>query len=102
MYHSTAILLRDGCVLVGGSNPHDKYEFTGVPYPTEISLEAFSPAYLDPENSILCPKIVLTASQTKLKYKQKLVVRFTVAGTVAIDKVSVTMWLCRSQHTPSL
>ncbi|KAK2660671.1 hypothetical protein Ddye_007204 [Dipteronia dyeriana] len=91
MYHSTAILLRDGRVLVGGSNSHDKYEFTGVLYPTELSLEAFSPAYLDPENSILRPKIVTTASQTTLKYNQKLLVRFTVAGTVAIDKVSVTM-----------
>ncbi|GKA98967.1 aldehyde oxidase GLOX1-like protein [Tanacetum coccineum] len=25
VYHSTAVLLRDGRVLVGGSNPHDKY-----------------------------------------------------------------------------
>ncbi|KAH0868787.1 hypothetical protein HID58_075809 [Brassica napus] len=29
MYHSTAILLRDGRVLVGGSNPHAFYNFTG-------------------------------------------------------------------------
>ncbi|TXG66700.1 hypothetical protein EZV62_007975 [Acer yangbiense] len=91
MYHSTSILLRDGRVLVGGSNPHEKYKFKGVLYPTELSLEAFSPAYLDPENSSLRPKIVFPSSQVKLKYKQNLVVRFTVAGTVALDKVSVTM-----------
>ncbi|KAK2660667.1 hypothetical protein Ddye_007200 [Dipteronia dyeriana] len=92
MYHSTAVLLRDGRVLVGGSNPHMRYEFTGVLFPTELSLEAFSPAYLDPENSILPSKIVLPASQAKLKYKQNLEVRFTVAaGNVTLDKLSVTM-----------
>ncbi|KAK3231752.1 hypothetical protein Dsin_003633 [Dipteronia sinensis] len=48
MYHSTAVLLRDGRVLVGGSNPHMRYKFTGVLFPTELSLEAFTPAYLDP------------------------------------------------------
>ncbi|KAL5778145.1 hypothetical protein ACOSP7_011071 [Xanthoceras sorbifolium] len=93
MYHSTAVLLRDGRVLVGGSNPHIYYNFTGVLFPTELSLEAFSPAYLDPENSSLRPKIVLPASQAKLKYNQKLEVRFTVAGTVRKDKLSVTMVL---------
>ncbi|KAK2660665.1 hypothetical protein Ddye_007198 [Dipteronia dyeriana] len=92
MYHSTAVLLRDGRVLVGGSNPHKRYNFTGVFFPTELSLEAFSPAYLDPENSALRPKIVLPASQTQLKYKQKLEVRFRVAaGNVTPDKLSVKM-----------
>ncbi|KAK0575940.1 hypothetical protein LWI29_009382 [Acer saccharum] len=91
MYHSTALLLRDGRVLVGGSNPHNYYNFTGVLYPTELSLEAFSPAYLNPENSSLRPKIVLPASHANLKYNQNLEVRFTVARTVALDKLSVTM-----------
>ncbi|MBA0789311.1 hypothetical protein Gotri_025053, partial [Gossypium trilobum] len=45
MYHSTAALLRDGRVLVSGSNPHAFYNFTGVLFPTELSLEAFSPKY---------------------------------------------------------
>ncbi|KAB2014904.1 hypothetical protein ES319_D09G260400v1 [Gossypium barbadense] len=43
MYHSMVALLRDGRVLVGGSNPHAFYNFTGVVFPTELSLEAFSP-----------------------------------------------------------
>ncbi|KAK8476214.1 hypothetical protein V6N11_060285 [Hibiscus sabdariffa] len=47
MYHSTVILLRDGRILVGGSNPHMYYNFTGVLFPTELSLEAFSPHYLE-------------------------------------------------------
>ncbi|KAB1203722.1 Galactose oxidase [Morella rubra] len=46
MYHSTAILLRDGRVLVGGSNPHVGYEFkSNVLFPTELRLEAFYPSY---------------------------------------------------------
>ncbi|KAL6504729.1 hypothetical protein OROHE_023487 [Orobanche hederae] len=39
MYHSTVILLRDGRILVGGSNPHVYYNFTGVMYPTDLSIE---------------------------------------------------------------
>ncbi|URD74606.1 hypothetical protein MUK42_09973 [Musa troglodytarum] len=35
MYHSTAIVLPDGRILVGGSNPYKNYTF-GVPYPTEL------------------------------------------------------------------
>ncbi|CAM8993421.1 unnamed protein product [Rhodiola kirilowii] len=46
MYHSSAILVPDGRVLVGGSNPHSRYDFRAYPYPTELSLEAFSPPYL--------------------------------------------------------
>ncbi|KAL0351794.1 UNVERIFIED_CONTAM: Aldehyde oxidase GLOX [Sesamum calycinum] len=49
MYHSTAVLLRDGRVLVGGSNPHTYYNFTGVLFPTDLTLQAFSPRYLDPK-----------------------------------------------------
>ncbi|KAL0298122.1 UNVERIFIED_CONTAM: Aldehyde oxidase GLOX1 [Sesamum calycinum] len=43
LYHSTAVLLTDGRVLVGGSNPHKYYNFTGVDFPTDLSLESFSP-----------------------------------------------------------
>lgn len=91
MYHSTAILLRDGRVLVGGSNPHMYYEFTGVLFPTELSLEAFSPQYLDAQFSNLRPRIVLPASQSMVSYGQKLAVRFTVTGVLAQSSVAVTM-----------
>lgn len=49
LYHSTAHLLSDGRVLVGGSNPNHNYNFT-VPFPTELSVEAFSPPYLTSGN----------------------------------------------------
>ncbi|EXC04188.1 hypothetical protein L484_019396 [Morus notabilis] len=92
MYHSTAILLRDGRVLVGGSNPHIYYNFTGVLFPTDLSLESFSPQYLDAQFSNLRPKIVSPPSQSKVSYLNKLAVRFTVSGaTLLPGSVAVTM-----------
>lgn len=88
LYHSTAILLRDGRVLVGGSNPHIYYNFTGVLYPTELSLEAFSPSYMD---SNLRPKIITPASPAKFNYGGKFVVRFQVGGRLQPKEVAVTM-----------
>ncbi|XP_025013288.2 aldehyde oxidase GLOX [Ricinus communis] len=58
MYHSTAALLPDGRILVGGSNPHPTYNFTAYPYRTEMSLEAFYPPYLDSIHAPLRPSIL--------------------------------------------
>ncbi|KAJ4844040.1 hypothetical protein Tsubulata_024678 [Turnera subulata] len=91
MYHSTAILVRDGRVLVGGSNPHEHYNFTGVLFPTELSLEAFSPSYLDAEYDTMRPKIVSPLSTANIGYGQKLNVTFQVKGKLDRDEVSVTM-----------
>ncbi|KAH7291342.1 hypothetical protein KP509_29G012300 [Ceratopteris richardii] len=57
VYHSTAILLPDGRVLVAGSNPHQFYELTGE-FPTELRIEAFSPDYLNTANDGVRPMIV--------------------------------------------
>ncbi|XP_021908841.1 aldehyde oxidase GLOX-like [Carica papaya] len=46
MYHSSALLLPDGRVLVGGSNPNHNYTFSKVSYPTELRLQAFVPHYM--------------------------------------------------------
>ncbi|XP_055835335.1 aldehyde oxidase GLOX-like [Solanum dulcamara] len=91
MYHSTTILLRDGRVLVGGSNPHGLYNFTGVLYPTELSLEAFSPSYLDLESVDLRPRIISPAFRHNVKYGGRLNIRFTIAGSINMNLVKVTM-----------
>ncbi|XP_010416450.1 PREDICTED: aldehyde oxidase GLOX-like isoform X1 [Camelina sativa] len=90
MYHSTATLLRDGRVIVGGSNPHAYYNFTGVLFPTELSLEAFSPSYLESKYSSLRPVIMDPMPQTTINYGQILRLRFTVQGRMKTP-VKVTM-----------
>nr|GEX88608.1 hypothetical protein [Tanacetum cinerariifolium] len=90
VYHSTAILLRDGRVLVGGSNPHDKYEFSDVLFPTELSLEAFSPLYLDPSLSGLRPNIISPKSKT-LRHGDKLTISFKISCPIDPNLVWVTM-----------
>lgn len=89
LYHSTAVLLRDGRILVGGSNPHIYYNFSGVEYPTDLSLEAFSPDYLDSGVSSYRPKIVSSALPLDLCYNKPFTVKFTVEKLS--DDVSATM-----------
>ncbi|KAH6788352.1 glyoxal oxidase-related protein [Perilla frutescens var. frutescens] len=92
LYHSTAILLREGRVLVGGSNPHAYYNFTGVDFPTDLTLEAFSPSYLNSTYTSMRPQITSPVSQSKIGYTQQLVIGFTVpSDQVDGDSVIVTM-----------
>ncbi|CAN1175325.1 Aldehyde oxidase GLOX1, partial [Linum perenne] len=58
MYHSSAIVLGDGRVLVGGSNPHVFYNFTNVMYPTELNLDTFLPPYLSPVYDPVRPRVL--------------------------------------------
>ncbi|GER57056.1 glyoxal oxidase-related protein [Striga asiatica] len=91
MYHSTAVLVRDGRVLVSGSNPHAYYNFTGVRFPTDLTMEAFSPDYLDRRFARVRPRIISPASHSKLGYGQQLVITFTAQARLNNDFVTVTM-----------
>lgn len=87
LYHSTAILMTDGRILVGGSNPHKFYNFTSVEFPTDLSLEAFSPPYLAPEYKPLKPSVLFI--DDILIYKQPFSATFTVSRFLKMGIVSV-------------
>lgn len=91
MYHSTAILLRDGRILVGGNNPHILYNFTNVLYPTELRMEAFSPSYLHQDVQNLRPRIISPRSHSEFGYGHFLSVDFNIPGLVKQDSIKVTM-----------
>jgi hypothetical protein len=90
VYHSIAVLLPDGRVLIAGSNCHILYTFTGD-FPTELRVEAFSPEYLDPVNDPMRPQIT-TAPQI-LGYNTSFTVQITIptapTGVVGLTLVSV-------------
>ncbi|RLN42175.1 hypothetical protein C2845_PM01G09870 [Panicum miliaceum] len=99
MYHSSVVLLRDGRLLVGGSNPHLYYNFSNVLFPTDLSLEAFSPEYLDPSNDMLRPRILRpspTGAAASVTYGANMRLKFSVQGSArgrrgGLGEVSVTM-----------
>ncbi|KAK6948001.1 Galactose oxidase-like, Early set domain [Dillenia turbinata] len=93
LYHSSAHLLSDGRVLVGGSNPHAVYNFSAM-YPTELSVEAFYPPYLDSSKSR--PSNVWVSPGTEVGYMQKFKVNFQFENMIYLgendnEKVKVTM-----------
>ncbi|KAI3915477.1 hypothetical protein MKW92_023559 [Papaver armeniacum] len=87
MYHSTAVLITDGRVLVGGSNPNKNYNFTEM-FPTELSVEVFSPPYL---SSGPRPQISWEKPETQLSYKQPISIGFTSKKKADLGNVYVTM-----------
>jgi hypothetical protein len=89
LYHSSAVVLKDGRVLVGGSNPHINYNFSAE-FPTDLSLEAFYPPYLSPEFGPVRPTIRYVTN-TILGYRVFYYVTFTVDKFATASEVSVRL-----------
>ncbi|XP_010532190.1 PREDICTED: aldehyde oxidase GLOX [Tarenaya hassleriana] len=87
MYHSSAILLSDGRILVGGSNPHIYYNFTNVEYPTDLSLEVYSPPYISSIYDPFRPKIL--NYDKILNYERLNILCFSIQEFISLDRLSV-------------
>ncbi|GLJ15874.1 hypothetical protein SUGI_0262090 [Cryptomeria japonica] len=92
MYHSTAHLLPDGRILVGGSNPNVFYNFQDVLFPTELSLEAFSPPYLAPQFASRRPNISFYENNI-MSYGSSFLVEFSIqeSDPIVEDRISVSL-----------
>eukprot|EP00249_Psilotum_nudum_P002630 c15746_g1_i2 orf=187-1821(-) len=88
MYHSSTNVLPDGRVLVGGSNTNVGYSFTGVMFPTELRLEAYSPYYLGSSYNFRRPTIA-SVSNTVISYGSTFTVSFTTPTTPVNPKINV-------------
>jgi hypothetical protein len=67
LYHSIALLLLDGTVMVAGSNPVEQPVLQADaknPYPTEFRVENYVPPYLQGDNANRRPTDVVISTQT--------------------------------------
>ncbi|KAK8659049.1 hypothetical protein V6N13_029264 [Hibiscus sabdariffa] len=79
MYHSSALVLPNGRVLVAGGNPNNKYTFSKVAYPTELRLQAFVPDYMDRQFHHLRPRNVTVeygGNSTGVAYGRQFTIHF--------------------------
>ena len=89
LYHSVALLLLDGTVLVAGSNPNEMPVLApkaGAPYQTEFRVERYTPPYLTGANAAKRPTSVSIPVKS-LAVNASYTVSFTVPITAKAVKI---------------
>ncbi|KAF2022100.1 carbohydrate-binding module family 18 [Aaosphaeria arxii CBS 175.79] len=90
MYHSVALLLLDGTLLISGSNPVEQPVLetsTKVPFPTEFRNEIYTPPYL--QGNVTRPTDVTLSSKQLKADGQDFTIKFTAPADSKEVKVSL-------------
>lgn len=97
LYHSVALLLLDGTLMVAGSNPVQQPILTPIPgqtpsedYVTEFRVEIYTPPYLSGTKANKRPTAIVLSSTTLTANQSTFTIKFNAAtGT---QKVSVSLY----------
>lgn len=90
LYHSEAILLQDGRVLVSGSDPNPD----GGPFPEEFRVEVYVPPYLATGQK----QPSFNISQTDWTYGGQFQITNVVVHQNAGTRISLTAGMCPDVH----
>ncbi|KAF1983887.1 carbohydrate-binding module family 18 [Aulographum hederae CBS 113979] len=92
LYHSVALLMLDGTVMVAGSNPSEQPTFGPSPrdpYYTEFRVERYTPPYLQGDNANKRPSNVVLSSKTLKADGSSFNIQFQSSASVDDIKVSL-------------
>ncbi|KAI5852558.1 glyoxal oxidase N-terminus-domain-containing protein [Morchella snyderi] len=92
LYHSVALLLLDGTVMITGSNPHEMpilATSATTPYITDFRVEKFTPPYLQGANADLRPTAMVLSSKSLPANGSTFTIKFNVPVTAKAVKVSL-------------
>ena len=96
LYHSVALLLLDGTLMIAGSNPVEQPIDKPVPnqtpsedFVTEWRVEIYTPPYLSGANASKRPTGVTLSSKTLTANSQKFTVKFTAPAGAKACKVAL-------------
>ncbi|CAI0390118.1 unnamed protein product [Linum tenue] len=93
MYHSTAVVLPEGKVLIAGSNTNNGYIYDAM-YPTELRVEKFSPPYFSPTRADKKPKLVDGGCPKTMTYGQELTIKVNLnEKKIFLKNFKVTMYV---------
>ena len=91
LYHSVALLLLDGTVMIAGSNPAEMLgleDFKQERFVTELRVEKYTPPYLSGERAVSRPTNVLL-SKLDLPANSDLVINFDCARNASSLKIAL-------------